>query len=112
VQNAAEASQKFTCPGATLAAPAFTVAVRVTRLPEATDVTAVPPEATLIVVVVTIFVWAVTQGAKRPRAKPTHKARSGTPLATAPVRVKRFKVGELGVDKDDGTIDGTNGIPA
>ena len=104
MQNVAEASQKFTCPGATLAAPACTVAVRVTRLPAATDVTALPPEAIASVVVVTTFVWAVTQGAKSPSAKPTHKAPSGTLMVTTRVRVEMFRVKELGLDEDDGTM--------
>lgn len=52
VQYLAEASQKFTCPVFTLVAPAITVAVSVTTLPEATVVTEPPPELTARVVVV------------------------------------------------------------
>jgi hypothetical protein len=52
VQLAADASQKFTWPGATAVAPAFTVAVNVTTVPEGTVVTGPPPEVTVIVVVV------------------------------------------------------------
>src|SRR6185437_14977414 len=52
VQNAAAASQNFTCPVVTGAAPALTVAVRVTTLPGATVVTALPPDVTARAVVV------------------------------------------------------------
>jgi hypothetical protein len=58
VQCAAEASQKFTCPGVTGVAPAFTDAVSVTTLPEATVVTALPPEVTARIVVVAALVCA------------------------------------------------------
>jgi hypothetical protein len=40
------ARQKFTVPGVTAAAPDATVAVSVTALPEATEVTGLPPEVT------------------------------------------------------------------
>jgi hypothetical protein len=52
VQLLADASQKFTWPGATEVAPVFTVAVNAITLPEGTVVTAPPPEVTVIVVVV------------------------------------------------------------
>jgi hypothetical protein len=52
-QDAAAASQNFTCPGFTIA-PALTVAVSVTTLPDATVVTGFPPEVTAIVVVVAV----------------------------------------------------------
>jgi hypothetical protein len=51
VQYAAVASQKFTWPVVTGALPEVTVAVSVTAVPEITDVTAVPRELTLRVVV-------------------------------------------------------------
>jgi hypothetical protein len=56
VQKAADASQKFTCPGVTGIPPAFTVAVSVTTLPDATVVTAAPPDVTESIVVVAICV--------------------------------------------------------
>jgi hypothetical protein len=52
VQYFAEASQKFTRPTVTAAAPTFTEAVSVTTLPDATVVTALPPEVTARVVLV------------------------------------------------------------
>jgi hypothetical protein len=52
VQYFAEASQKFTCPVVTAVPPTCTVAVSVTTLPEATVVTAPPPEVTVRVVAV------------------------------------------------------------
>jgi hypothetical protein len=52
VQYVAEASQKLTVPEVTAAAPAVTVAVKVTALLEATLVTALPPEVTASVMVV------------------------------------------------------------
>ena len=44
VQEAAEASQKFTCPSVSAVVPASTVAVNVTTVPPATDDTGFPPE--------------------------------------------------------------------
>ena len=61
VQYAAAASQNFTCPVVTTAAPAFTVAVSVTTLPGATVVTALPPPVTASVVVV-VAVLAPARG--------------------------------------------------
>ena len=55
VQYVAEPSQKFTWPGAIGTAPAFTVAVTVIRVPEATELTTVVPEVTASVVVVAVF---------------------------------------------------------
>jgi hypothetical protein len=58
VQYAAVASQKFTCPVVTKGVPAFTVAVNVTTLPEATVVTTLPPEVAARVVTVAAIVCA------------------------------------------------------
>ncbi|MFP5207849.1 MAG: hypothetical protein ACLGRW_01020 [Acidobacteriota bacterium] len=52
VQYFADASQNFTCPTVTAALPAFTVALSVTTLPEATVVTVVPPDVKASVTVV------------------------------------------------------------
>jgi hypothetical protein len=49
-QEAAVASQKFTCPIVKGADPAVTSAASVTKAPEATDVTGPPPEVTASVV--------------------------------------------------------------
>jgi hypothetical protein len=46
VQDAAVASQKFTCPSVSAAPAAWTVAVKVTTVPPATEDTAFPPEVT------------------------------------------------------------------
>jgi hypothetical protein len=51
VQNVAVASQKFTVPLVTALVPDTTVAVSVTTLFEATEVTGIPPEVTAKVVV-------------------------------------------------------------
>jgi hypothetical protein len=51
VQNAAVASQKFTVPFVTAVEPDKTVAVNVTWLGDATEVTRLPPEVTASVVV-------------------------------------------------------------
>src|SRR5271170_2078408 len=51
-QCAAAASQKFTCPGFTGVEPETTVAVRVTTVPAATEVTSLPKLVTVSVVVV------------------------------------------------------------
>src|SRR5258708_14220031 len=55
VQNAAEPSQKFTWPGVSANAPALTVAVSVTGLPEATELTTLVPDVTASVVVDATF---------------------------------------------------------
>jgi choline-glycine betaine transporter len=52
------ASQKFTWPGVTGVAPEVTIAVSVTTLPEATVVTALPPDVTVMVVFVGAADWA------------------------------------------------------
>ncbi len=51
-QSVDDATQKLTCPVVTTAFPAFTVAVSVIALPDATAVTAFPLEVTVNVVVV------------------------------------------------------------
>jgi hypothetical protein len=51
VQYVAAASQKFTCPLVTAAAPVFTVAVNVITLPDSTVVTVPPPDVATRVVV-------------------------------------------------------------
>lgn len=58
MQYFAVVSQKLTWPGVTAAVPSCTVAVSVTTLPEATVVTAPPPEVTARVVVVAAFACA------------------------------------------------------
>ena len=58
VQYFAEASQKFTCPLVKAVPDAFTVAVNVITLPEATVVTCVAFEVTARVVTVVDFVCA------------------------------------------------------
>jgi hypothetical protein len=63
----ANASQNFTCPIVTAAAPAFTVAVSVTTLPAATVVTVLPPDVTARVVV-------VAAGAAQARTAPPQRA--------------------------------------
>jgi hypothetical protein len=55
-QEGAVASQKLTWPAVTLVEPETTAAVRVTWLPEATDVTTLPLEVTVSVVVVGVDV--------------------------------------------------------
>src|SRR5215469_1600247 len=57
VQLFADASQKFTWPVVICVAPALTEAVSDTTLPDATEVTPDPPEVTVKVVAVTVFVW-------------------------------------------------------
>ena len=58
MQYAAVASQKFTCPGLTLAPPAVTWAVSVTTVPAATELTPPPFALTENEVTVAAFVWA------------------------------------------------------
>jgi hypothetical protein len=69
-QYVAVASQKFTRPGVTGVEPATTVAVSVTTAPEATVVTALPPDVTPRVVVVGAEL-ATACGALPSRAKHT-----------------------------------------
>jgi hypothetical protein len=59
VQEAAVASQKFTCPSMSVVAPACTVAVNVTTVPPATEDTALPPEVRERVVA---LAWAARTG--------------------------------------------------
>ena len=54
VQNAAEASQNFTCPVVTAKVPVFTVAVSVITVPDLTVVTVLLLEETTRVVVVEV----------------------------------------------------------
>jgi hypothetical protein len=56
--NVVDASQKFTCPTVTGVAPAATVAVSVTTLPNATEVVALSPELNASVVVVAVCALA------------------------------------------------------
>src|ERR1700759_1423118 len=67
VQEAAVASQKFTCPSLSVVAPACTVAVNVTTVPPATEDTALPPEVRERVVTVA---WDPQAG-----REPPHQAR-------------------------------------
>src|ERR1700751_198023 len=67
VQEAAVASQKFTCPSLSVAAPACTVAVNVTTVPPATADTAFPLEVRERVVTVA---WDPPAG-----WEPPHQAR-------------------------------------
>jgi hypothetical protein len=53
-QYAAVASQKLTSPNVTGVVPALTVAVNVTTLPAATVVAGLPPDVTVIVVLVAV----------------------------------------------------------
>jgi hypothetical protein len=56
VQYDTEASQKFTSPVVTTGVPAYTVAVNMTTLPDATEVTPLPPEVTARLVLVAVLV--------------------------------------------------------
>ena len=67
VQYVAAASQNFTCPIVAGVVPANTVAVNVTTLPDATVVTAPPPDVTARVVV-------VAAGAAQARTAPPQRA--------------------------------------
>src|ERR1700756_3104670 len=67
VQEAAVASQKFTCPSLSVVTPACTVAVNVTTVPPATEDTALAPEVRERVVALT---WAA-----RTVSEPTQQAR-------------------------------------
>src|SRR5262249_16809787 len=64
VQEAAAASQKFTCPSVSTVAPACTAAVKVTTVPPATEDTAFPPEVMERVVVVA---WDALAGCNPPQ---------------------------------------------
>jgi hypothetical protein len=63
VQEAAAASQKFTCPSVSAVAPACTAAVNVTTVPPGTEDTASPPEVMERVVVVA---WDAMTGCDPP----------------------------------------------
>jgi hypothetical protein len=105
VQYFEEASQKFTCPGVTAAPPEVTVAVRVTTLPDATELVAVPPEVTAIAVDVAAFdcaktVVAITQSpmvnAMRAAANPTVLRERLIRLRAARPGCNKTKIAEKG----------------
>ena len=72
VHEVAEASQRFTCPGATAMVPAFTVAVSVIPVPEAID----PPGGTVFPFKVIVNVVAVEAGAAQTGGAPKLVARA------------------------------------
>ena len=97
VQYFAVASQKSTWPVVRAVVPAFTVAVRVTMVPAAAEVTALPPAVTVSVVDVVVLVAAAAAFPPRASARP-RQGRASLRNWLLGIHEKRQREGEDGKD--------------
>jgi hypothetical protein len=103
VQEAADASQKLTVPVVTAVLPDFTVAVKVTTLPESTVVTA--PLAEVIARVVVVAAGETAHACcTLPQAKSKiaieNDSRSGKERLRAPAKAQYAKDGRENISED------------